>query len=478
MSRLLTTRIPASLRACRPPVSPRWTTVALGIVTIALAAGWAPWVALVAIGVPVAVACYRRPQRGVLIFAALLPFDGLRPVLGLPSFVDGWKQATVLTLLGLTFVCPVAARAGIRRRLPPWWPAFAGLLAVGLVSAARGWGTNAALGLRITFFEALIALVIWRCPLNRRERDAFVTIFVVMAFVTSLVGLWQQVVGHEALRNLGYEYDEAIRFTSGFRLRSFGTFNQPFPFALYLMLAVLLAVPFALAEPRRLRSRLFVLGLPVITAALVLTFVRAAYLGLAVGLLYLAFHRYKLLVYGIPLALVAFAFLPTGTTFTEAVFQRQSLQERTTGWSDRLDQLVEHPLGIGIGETGAAAEKAAELENLDPGLQYQPDNAYLKVAFELGIPGLWFFLLMLGSMFLFSRAVERRVADPDRHFAAGATAQLLGLLVAGLVATIFEMIPVIQLFWITAGIVATLAPRPVDGTPVPGPATPAGLSAA
>lgn len=464
MSGRLTTLVSPWLRVGWPPVPPRWTTVALVAVAVALAAGWAPWIALVAIGLPVLVACYRRPQVGVLGFAALLPFDGLRPVLGLPSFVGGWKQATVLGLLALTFVCPVAARAGVPRRLAPWWPAFAGLLAVGLVSAARGWGTNAVLGLRITFFEALIALVIWRCPLNRRERDAFVTIFVVMAFVTALVGLWQQVVGHEVLRSLGYEYDEAIRFTSGFRLRSFGTFNQPFPFALYLMLAVLLVTPFALAEPRRLRSRLYVLALPVIAAALVLTFVRAAYLGLAVGLLYLAFHRYKLLVYGIPFALLAFAFLPTGTTFTEALFQRQSLQERTTGWSDRLDQLAEHPLGIGIGATGAAAEKAAELENLDPNLQYQPDNAYLKVAFELGIPGLWFFLLMLVSMFLFSRSVERRLTDPDRHFAAGATAQLLGLLVAGLVATIFEMIPVIQLFWITAGIMATLAPRPVGGT--------------
>lgn len=455
-------RRPLTLLAGRRPVPPRWSTVAGVGAAAALALGGTPWVALVAVGVPLALACYRRPQRGVLAFAALLPLDGLRPVLGLPDAFGGWKQATVLTLLLLTFVCPPAARAGgPPRRWPPWLPAFAALAVLGLASAAlAGWGTNAVLGLRITFFEALIAVVVWRCPLSRAERDALVTVFAAMAFLTSLVGLWQQVVGHEYLRRLGYEYDEAIRFTSGFRLRSFGTFNQPFPFALYLMLAILVVTPFALAEPRRLRSRLYALSLPVVAGALVLTFVRAAYLGLAVGLLYLAFHRYKLLVYGIPFALLAFAFLPTGTTFTEAIFQRESLEERTAGWSDRLDQLAEHPLGIGIGETGAAAEKAAQLRGLDPGLQYQPDNAYLKVAFELGIPGLWFFVRMLVSMVLYGRAVERRVADPDRHLAAGATAQLLGLVVAGLVATIFEMVPVVQLFWLMAGVVATLAPRP------------------
>ena len=118
----------------------------------------------------------------------------------------------------------------------------------------------------------------------------------------------------------GYLYDDQIRFTVGLTLRSFSTFDLPFSFGFYLMLAVLIGLPMALAEPKRLRSKLFFLALPLIAVALLYSFVRGAMLGLAVGLLYLAFHRYKLLVFGIPLVLVAALFIPSGATLTNAVF--------------------------------------------------------------------------------------------------------------------------------------------------------------
>jgi len=43
---------------------------------------------------------------------------------------------------------------------------------------------------------------------------------------------------------------ENIRFTVGFQLRSFSTFNLPFSFGFYLMLAVLIGLPMSLADPR------------------------------------------------------------------------------------------------------------------------------------------------------------------------------------------------------------------------------------
>ena len=226
------------------------------------------------------------------------------------------------------------------------------------------------------------------------------TVFVGMAIVTSLVGLWQQVVGESYLHELGYEYGDTIRFTSGFTMRSFSTFNLPFPFGFYLMLAILLALPMSLAEPRRLRSKIFFVSLPVILLALLYTFVRGAFLGLAVGLLYLAFHRYKYLVYGIPLVLVAALFIPSGAALTSAVFSSSSLQERTLSWGDRLDLFAENPFGTGIGTTGAAAEKAAKLNFQNPDLTYVPDNTWLKEMFELGILGLWLLVLMVVAMFV------------------------------------------------------------------------------
>jgi len=279
-----------------------------------------------------------------------------------------------------------------------------------------------------------------------------------MAVFTSLVGIWQQVVGHEYLASLGYQYDENIRFTVGFQLRSFSTFNLPFSFGFYLMLAVLIGLPMSLAEPRRLRSKLFLLSLPIIAAGMLFSFVRGAMLGLAIGLLYLAFHRYKLLVWGIPLVLVAALFIPSGGNLTGAVFGSNSLGDRTTSWSDRFNQIVEHPFGSGIGTTGAAADRTAIIKKTNRDLAFQPDNSYLKVAFELGVIGLWLLILMLVSMFLFTRAVERKVQGIDRDFVAGVSAQWLAIMSASLVATYLELVPMDQLFWLMIAIVATMAP--------------------
>lgn len=454
----------------RPVTLPSFFVVGVVALGAALVMGWAIWVAAIAIIVPTLIASYRRPQRGVLIFVVIVTFDGVIKGLG-PSSAGVWKQVFIVALLGLTFLCPPEARSPGHRKLPGWVPAFLGLFALGVISAILFVDqTTAQVGLRISYFSVLLAIVIWRCPLSRRERDHLVTIFVALAIVTSVIGIWQQFVGHEYLYNLGYQYDDQIRFTTGMTLRSFSTFDIPFSFGFYLMLVILLCLPMSLADPRRLRSKIFFLSLPLLSVALLYTFVRGAMLGLAIGLLYLAFHRYKLLVFGLPFVLVAALFIPSGAVLTTAVFGSTSLGDRTTSWSDRFEQIVEHPLGSGIGTTGAAADRTAQLKNTDRDLAFQPDNSYLKVTFELGIFGLWFLVLMLVSMFLFTRSVERRVTGIDKDFVAGVSAQWLAIMASAVVATYLELVPMDQMFWLMMGIVATMAPifepGPAVGTDV------------
>ena len=251
-------------------------------------------------------------------------------------------------------------------------------------------------------------------------------------------------------------------------LRSFSTFDIPFSFGFYLMLAVLIGLPMSLADPKRLRSKIFFLSLPLIGIALLFTFVRGAFLGLAVGLLYLAFHRYKVLVFGIPLALAALMFVPAGATLTSAVFGSESLTVRTTSWSDRFDVIKDNPFGTGIGTTGAAADQAALLRNQDRDLTFQPDSSYLKVTFELGVIGLWLLVMMLVSMVIYSRSVEKRVSGIDVDFVTGCTAQLVALAAGATVATYLELVPMDQLFFMMAAIVATMVPDFEPGPPIHG----------
>lgn len=439
-------------------------TVGVAVLVGALLAGWGVWVLAVAVVVPTAVAVARRPQRGVLLFVVGLTVDGAIKGLGSQSY-GAWKQIAIVVLLALTFVCPEAARGPKGRRLPGWLQLAIALIAVGLVSSFFVNRTTALTGMRISYFSVLLVAVVWRCPFDRRDRDHLVTIFMILAVVTSLIGLWQQQVGHEYLHDLGYRYDDEIRFTVGMTLRSFSTFDLPTSFALYLMLAVLLGLPVALGDPRRIRNRLFLISLPLIAIAMLFTFLRGALLGLGIGLLYLAFHRYKILVYGIPWVLCAALFIPTGAVLTKAVFSSSSIQERTTSWSERIDLIAEHPFGTGIGSTGAAAVDVAKtLRRGDTA--FQPDNTYLKEAFELGVIGLWLLIFLFVAMFLSTRQVERRVSGPDVDFVVGVSAQLLAIGVASAVATYLELIPMDQLFWLMMAIVATIAPASRPGPPL------------
>ena len=452
----------------RSPVRAPWLYgCGIGLLGVGLLLGYGLWILAAAIVIPTAIAILLRPQVGVIIFSAMLPFDGLVRALG-PGWAAPWKQAVILGLLVATFTCPASARAREKRRFPQWVFVFAALVGLGLISAVFQDRNTALVGLRLSYFSAILGYVVWRCPLNRRERDLIVTVFMALGAFTAAVGLWQQAVGHEYLHSLGYAYDDNIRFTTGFTLRSFSTFDLPFAFGFYLMLTILIGLPMALAEPNRLRNRLFFLSLPLLAVGLLFTFVRGAMLGLAIGLLYLAFHRYKVLVYGIPLVLLAAIFIPSGANVSTAVFSSSSFQDRTLSWTDRVDRFADNPFGTGIGTTGAAAEKAAKLNFADPNATYVPDNSWLKVMFELGVFGLWIFVVMLVSILIATRTAERRVFGIDRDFISGATAQLLAIMTAAIVATYFELSPMDPLFWLMISIVATMAPERAPGAPMAG----------
>ena len=179
----------------------------------------------------------RRPQRGVLVLAALAPFDGLLLLVPHPPLADGWKEALVLATLAAAVLRPDRVAPRVR---PGWLVALVGLALLGAGSAVFVGGTQALLGMKINFFYLLLLPILWRCPFTARDRDRLVTVLMVTGTITAVVGLWQQVVGGAALNDLGYAWNETIR-TAGGLLRSFSTFNQPFPFGLFQMLVLLVA---------------------------------------------------------------------------------------------------------------------------------------------------------------------------------------------------------------------------------------------
>ena len=199
-------------------------------------------------------------------------------------------------------------------------------------------------GLKVTFQAVTMAFVAWRCPLSRTERDRLVTILMVTGAICATWGIIQQALGPDALRDMGYRYNSTIRFSGSF-MRSFSTFVQPFPFAFFLMIVVLVGIPIALHDPIRLRNRVFLLLLPIYGIGMLVAVVRGAWIGTAVGLLYLGVRRHRILLLGIPVAVIVLLLGPStsGSNATKTT----SGQTRLTAWNDNFYAIGDHPLGRG-----------------------------------------------------------------------------------------------------------------------------------
>lgn len=408
---------------------------------------YGPAIVVLALGWPVALLIAARPQRGVLLLAALVPLDGLLLILPVPSWMAGWKEALLLYTLLWTFLT-VIGKPRPPARVPSFVQPLLLYFAVGVVSASVVRGTQALVGLKIGYLFVLVILILWFCPFDAKDRDRLVSILMGMGFLTAVVGLAQQVLGAERLHAMGYEYDTTIRFTGGF-VRSFSTFNLQFQFAFFLAMVLLVGIPVSLRDPARPRSILFFATSPVLVAALIFTFARGGWLALGLGLAYLGFTRYKVLLLGVPIAALSLAFLPG--QFTAPAFQARSFNERQVGWVENIGKVTSRPVGNGIGTTGSAAEKTREVLRLDTNY-FQPDNQYFKVLYELGVIGLWAFLFLLVSTFLYARHAGRVLSGFDQALADGVTANILGVIAACTVATYFEMFPMDFYYWLLMGV--------------------------
>ncbi len=406
-------------------------------------------------------ALIQRPQRGLLLLAALLPFDGLLLIVPGGEAAGPWKEAVLMLTLLAVVVSPRAAHAAGPIAMPPWVPPAVAMISLGVISAVITGGTIGFWGFKISFLYAVVPVILWACPFTASDRDRLVSILMVTGTVTALVGLAQQVAGPTRLNDIGYEYNSAIRFSGGL-LRSFSTFTQPFSFGLFVSLTLLICLPIAMADVKRTRNLLFLVVSPLLVVGMSTSVVRGATLALVVGLLVLALWRFRGLFHAAVPAFIAVLFVPV-SVLTSYV-SSSSLGQRTTGWQTIFDSLLTAPLGNGIGTTGAAAEKAEELgANIDDLVTYGsgadlylPDSQYVKTIIELGPLGLWLLLLWGAAGVATAVAVARRTTGNDRALAQGIAASIIGAAASSLVANYLEIFPLDFYFWLLLGVLLTV----------------------
>jgi len=420
---------------------------------------------LLAFALPAILKVIERPPVGVLVLAALAPFDGLLAIAPFPAALNGWKEALVVLIVGsslrIRFLILAEQSKPTSFQPPAWALPIGGLAALALASAVIQPGVGALLGLKVGFFYLLVPLALFWVPFNARERDRLVTVLMSVGVIVALVAIVQQIVGAEFLVSLGYEYNESIRFASGI-LRSISTFNQPFAFAFFLMMVMLVGIPVALDDRRRLRNQLFLFVVPLLAMAMVTAVVRAAVLGLAVGAIWLALRRYSVIAHAVvPLVVIALL-LPVGVSV--AVLSSTSLSERSGLWSDAVLEQAVKPWGEGLGTTGAVAELQEEADAAASRFpsnliskRFQADNYYIKTLVELGPVGLWLLLWGVALTFGYARSTSDRVVGPDSGLATGIAASILAAITAATVSSFWEIFPSDLFFWMLLGVVSSIA---------------------
>lgn len=423
----------------------------------------------------------RRPQNGVLILAALLPFHGLNLISPLP--INFWKEAVVLTVLVACFFA--RRQPGRRVAVVPWmWP-LALFAIMGTVSALIVYRAAAVFPIKIALFYVLLAITIIWFPFERRDKDRLITVLLATGAISAAYGIVQQIIGGEGLAAMGYPWNDVIR-SAGPLLRSFGTFVQPFPFGLYLMIVLLMCGAAALAEPNRKRSIVFWAVSPLLLVGMISSVVRASYLGLIIGaviiglflfrkfLKILLFSVVALLVVSTPIALVMGA-----SSGIQSMFSAESFEQRTEHWTRTIPFIMTQPFGQGLGTTGASVQR---VEKLPTGLHvmYQPDNYYVKILLELGPMGFAAFVAVLVvALMVLRRLVQHETDQLERAFAGGAQGVVAAACVAATVSTYWEIFPMDAYFWLILAAAGSVTPDvaarirgKAQGAPMPQPVAP------
>lgn len=425
-------------------------------------------VPLLVLGCALVYAIYQRPQRGLLVLAAGTPFQGLIVLLPAIPYLAGWKEAVVLFTLLATFISPTRQRS--RGIVIPWWPALLILVIFGVISGLVAYGLLGLIAVKVSFFYTLLLVILWRSPFTAGDRDRLVSVVLTVAVINAVYGLVQQAVGPDRLVGWGYRYNQEVRTASGNILRSFGTFNQPFPYAFFLMMAILLVGAVSLSDPSRRRSRIYFAVLPLLLAGMAVSVVRASYIGLFFGVVVLGIlaHRWILRVVAVAAVLaipLILAIVPASTVST--ILSGASFRTRAGGWEYAINTILTHPLGSGLGSSGAAAAKLVFSELQVPpnvavridgavafaiGVPYQPDNYYVKMLIEFGPIGLWLFAIILVSAIATTAYIGRHAALRfDSGFALGVSVTVVAAVVASFAATYFEIFPMDVFFWLLLG---------------------------
>lgn len=351
-------------------------------------------------------------------------------------------------------------------------------------------------GLKEQFLFFLYYALVRFIPFGKEDMKRFLVISAVIAAGIAAFGCIQaQFFGIDFLKSLGYglqvrgtgityidpNYERHLPGGLSF-VRAISILQDALSLGAYLMLFLLVLQPFYfLPDAGRHRARKHLLYL-ILLLGLFYTTTRSAWVGAAVGTLFLAWRRKKLLLTAGVFILLGVGFfllllnLPGGIEFlVHSLFtghESSAVQHMSMyGWQFQV--MLDNPLGLGLGTTGRIGLRFGG--PLQGG--FNTECWYLQVGTQMGFAGLCLYLAIVLEVLRKLFLLGTRLRDPFlRDLANGIFAAYLGCAVFGVFLNVWSchLIPIfMHLFvgmalfhfpyWDTPAAEAAGRPAPAEG---------------
>jgi O-antigen ligase len=294
--------------------------------------------------------------------------------------------------------------------------AFLGLYVVNLGGSLAGSHQGAAWAQGVRLIGEPLVLLTAGLTLNqpRRTLNIAVTSLIATGVVVALYGIYQQLVGPAGLLGYGYTYKDNLRTIAG-HLRSFGTLDDPFAYAAFLLLALCAALFWMRRGPLKAAC------MSVITIGLALSYVRSA-LVISIALAALWLLSLKRVTLGLLLlgvsgaAALALLFAVAGANETHSVQAGPNtyitLNGRTTVWATVFARPSKIPFGLGVGAVGTAADRARYGAVVNRARAEKKtvvvDSGYFATVADVGVVGLVILIALLSRIVALGIASTRK----------------------------------------------------------------------
>ena len=249
------------------------------------------------------------------------------------------------------------------------------------------------------------------------------------------------------------------------RTRAFSITGSPNILGAYLVLTAPLFAGFAYTLKKTFWKLAAWAAVGAEMLCLLVTYSKGAWVGMVCAVLLFALLHDRRILALLGVGVSGALFIPSIVTriqflFTDDFAEASAVGGRSMRWARGRELLAANPwLGFGLGRFGGAvAMQNQYLEVTEEFEYFYLDNYYLKIAVEMGYPGvIAFVLLALTLVWQGIRACGRTLHTALSPLTAGILSGLFGVLVHCLFENIFEEPYMMALFW---GLAAALAAAP------------------